>query len=148
MTDHEELIERINSASFTLVRTRSSYDMTHVDDFLDALVVALQQGRPVEPLVDMVRFSTTRFRDGYDSREVDRFLDQVVADSQLLTPQAGRADTAGVPPPNPSHHNAAPEPVAPEGTAGGDGTASSEEAWARPSVIEERRGLLSRLFQR
>ncbi len=81
MSDNQALIERIHSVIFTPVRGQAGYEMGHVDDFLDGVVVALRQGRPVEPLIDMVRFSTTRFREGYDMTEVDRFLASVVAES-------------------------------------------------------------------
>lgn len=138
MSDRENLIEKIDAVSFTPARTRSSYDMTHVDDFLDALVVALRQGRDIEPLVDMVRFSTVRFREGYDTREVDRFLDQVVAASHQLTPETAAERAARRP--------VSPDPV-------DDAVLETEEPvpdsyTAAPGVIEERRGLLSRLFQR
>ncbi|KRF17272.1 hypothetical protein ASG90_08195 [Nocardioides sp. Soil797] len=148
MTDREKLIEKINAVIFTPVRTRSSYDMTHVDDFLDALVVALRQGRAVEPLVDMVRFSTVRFREGYEAREVDRFLDQVVAESKRLTggPEGSRPGA-----PEPSEVGADDSVAV---TAGPEDAQESVErsvpqSYAEaPGVIEERQGLLGRLFKR
>ncbi|QIX26616.1 DivIVA domain-containing protein [Nocardioides sp. JQ2195] len=140
MTDREELIEKINAAIFTPVRTRSSYDMTHVDDFLDALVVALRQGRPVEPLVDMVRFSTVRFREGYQAHEVDRFLDHVVLDSKALPAldaTAGPVPSAPVAEPDGAEMDSAvPVQPVPEAQA------------VEPGVIEEQRGLIGRLFRR
>ncbi|KRF16153.1 DivIVA domain-containing protein [Nocardioides sp. Soil796] len=124
MADHEALIERINSVIFTPVRAQVGYEMGHVDDFLDGLVVALRQGRPVEALVDMVRFSTVRFREGYAVREVDEFLASVVAESK------GAPAPEQSPPQEQSHHTPADPHV------------------EVPGVIEEQHGLFKRLFRR
>ncbi|KQY64135.1 DivIVA domain-containing protein [Nocardioides sp. Root140] len=124
MADHEALIERINSVIFTPVRAQVGYEMGHVDDFLDGLVVALRQGRPVEALVDMVRFSTVRFREGYAIREVDEFLASVVAESKGVPAQ----ETPSM------HEDAAP--------------AAEPTPLEVPGVIEEQHGLFKRLFRR
>ena len=117
-----ELIERIRSVQFRPSRGVTGYDQGRVDDFLDGLVVALQQGSAVEPLVRMVQFPTTRMREGYWCEDVDDFLDIVVAESggepiQPVAEQVEPETTVSMQPPS-------------------------------PGVIEERRGWLDRFFGR
>lgn len=123
MSGHDALIARIEAVVFTSVRGRTGYDMGQVDDFLDGLVVALRQGRPIDALIDMVRFMPTRLREGYVMAEVDDFLAEVSALAQGKEPPAA-------------------EPVSPRSDP------EPESYAAAPGVIEERRGLLARLFRR
>jgi len=128
-TDRELLIEEISHVRFTPVRLREGYEMGEVDDVLDRLVTALRAGEPVDQLVSDAQFTPVRMREGYDMSEVDRFLDRVVSEAAIAdrvppiytdAPQAQLAAT---------HGDTAP--MAPT-----------------PSVIQEQRGLLSRLLRR
>jgi len=113
-------VSRIQGVQFTPVRLRVGYDMGSVDDFLDRLEDAASRGLPLGPVVAGAHFPSGKLREGYDVGEVDRFL----------------AEMAGA---------AAP------------GTASTDTAYGKSypiettpatSVIQEQRGLLSRLFRR
>ena len=123
-TERELLIQEINQVRFTPVRVREGYGMGEVDELLDQLVSALRAGEPVDELVRSARFTPVRLREGYDMAEVDRFLDRVVS-------VAATADRT------PPSYADADAPQAPR----------AEPAPA-PSVIQEQRGLLSRLFGR
>jgi DivIVA domain-containing protein len=128
-TDRELLIQEISHVQFTPVRLREGYEMDGVDDLLDRLVAALRAGEPVDELVRTARFTPVRMREGYDMGEVDEFLDRVVA-------SAATADRT--PPTYVEAPAVATRPVA----AGADPVAPA------PSVIQEQRGLLARLFKR
>lgn len=119
----DPLVVEVHRVAFTTSRMREGYDMSAVDDLLEVLAHALEQGRPLGPLVDEARFATTRFRDGYDPSEVDHFL------SWLVGEQSKRGDLAPAEPDEPPGTEAQAEPPL-------------------PSVIEEPRGLFSRLFGR
>lgn len=127
MTDssHDPLVVEVRRVVFTTARMREGYDMTAVDDLLEVLARAVEESRPVGPVVDRVRFPTTRFRDGYDPSEVDHFLSWLVAE------QSKRTDVAPAPPDT----DAAPD-------------VAEQHAEPLPSVIEEPPGLLARLFGR
>lgn len=119
--DHDALIERIREAEFSTTRGGSNYAMGHVDDFLDGMVVTLQQGRAIEPLIAMVRFATVRLRVGYVTAEVDEFLEAIAAES------------TGARPPAPHSRNEDPSEVEPA---------------PLPSVIEEPKGMLAKMLGR
>ena len=123
-TDRELLVQEINQVRFTPVRLREGYEMGGVDELLDRLVTALYAGEPVDELVRTARFTPVRLREAYDMDEVDRFLERVVS----------AASTADRTPP--AYVDASPAPSSPATVA------------PTPSVIQEQRGLLSRLFGR
>lgn len=59
-------------------RGRIGYDETDVDDFLDAVLVAMGHGKPL-PDIESARFNRAgRIRPGYDAETVDIFLDQLM----------------------------------------------------------------------
>ena len=129
-TDRELLIQEISHVQFTPVRLREGYEMGEVDELLDRLVTALRAGEPVDQLVRAAQFTPVRMREGYDMSEVDRFLEHVV--SAAATADRVPPVYADAPQETPSY----PVPAA---------TAAVSPA---PNVIEEQRGLLSRLFKR
>ncbi|GAA4719717.1 DivIVA domain-containing protein [Nocardioides conyzicola] len=123
-TNVESLLQEIRNVRFRPVRLREGYDMGEVDQLLDQLTAALGSGQPVDQLVAAARFTPVRLREGYDMGDVDRFLAGIVeAATGGETTPAMYAD----PPPTP---------------------AVSPATYPAPSVIEEQRGLLSRLFGR
>ena len=124
-----DLVQRVKSARFTPVRMREGYDMGEVDQLLDQLAANLADGRPVRPMVDAAVFTPVRLREGYDMGEVDEFLDGIVAESERR--QLGGADPSNSPADAAAHWESYPV------------TASEP-----PSVIEEKPGLMSRLFGR
>ena len=116
-----ELVERIRSVQFTPVRFREGYELQQVDEFLDQLEAAIEAGRPIAPMVEAARFRMVRRQESYEMGEVDEFLDEVVRLSGASgPPTVSSTDTA----------YGASFPV------------------AAKSVIEERPGLMSRLFRR
>jgi DivIVA domain-containing protein len=116
-----ELVERVRSVQFTPVRFRESYDMQQVDEFCDQLEASISAGKPIAPMVKAARFTAARMREGYEREEVDNFFAEVVVLSVSgAPPTVSTTDTAY----GPSF------PV------------------AATSVIEERPGLMSRLFGR
>lgn len=128
-TDRELLIQEISHVRFTPVRLREGYEMGEVDDLLDRLVTALRAGEPVDRLVRAAQFTPVRMREGYDMSEVDRFLDRVVSESAT-------ADRV------PSMYTDAPQAQV------ADARDDTAPVAPTPSVIEEQRGLLSRLLKR
>jgi DivIVA domain-containing protein len=127
-TDRELLIQEINQIRFTPVRLREGYEMGGVDQLLDRLVGALEAQEPVDDLVRAARFTPVRLREAYDMGEVDRFLDRVV--SAAATADRTPSAYVDVTPPPTGKAPVAPVPA------------------PTPSVIQEQRGLLSRLFGR
>ncbi|WP_155993064.1 DivIVA domain-containing protein [Nocardioides sp. URHA0020] len=95
----QPLAELVNAVRFTPVRVREGYLMSEVDDFLDDVVAASEgrtrtaagpargegvsgPARASTQLIDdigAVRFTPVRLREGYDMGEVDRFLDHLTA---------------------------------------------------------------------
>jgi DivIVA domain-containing protein len=71
------LVSKVMTVRFTPVRIRAGYDMGEVDQLLEELVDALQQGRPVAPLIRAARFTPTRLREGYEVDDVERFLSEM-----------------------------------------------------------------------
>lgn len=69
--------ESLRSTRFPVARRASEgYDAEGVDRLIDALVLALEQGRPLTPTVQGVRLrQARRGAPGYRMREVDDFLD-------------------------------------------------------------------------
>ena len=132
----DDLVRRIHEVRFTPVRIREGYDVGEVDLLLDELEQALVGGHPVDPLIDAARFTPVRMREGYVTGEVDDFLEEVRV-------AAAARSTAS--------RSTAPRPD-PEGSDDADTAAARREAPSRPtrsdhpSVIEERPGLLSRIF--
>jgi DivIVA domain-containing protein len=135
------------TARFTPVRVREGYDMREVDLLLDELVDALEQGRPVAPLVRAARFTPTRLREGYQTDEVERFLAEMA--------DADPHQEPGIPPGEPTTGptigpttgpSTGPTPEPTTGPTTGPGHPERPES--PRSVIEERPGLFARLFGR
>jgi DivIVA domain-containing protein len=115
----DDLVSRIRDMQFTPVRIREGYDMGTVDQLLDELEEAASRGQPLQAVVDGAgQFPTVTWREGYNMGEVDRFLAEIAL---------------AVPPVTPSRAETADGPGFPA---------------AAQSVIEEKPGLLSRLFRR
>lgn len=98
----------VRNVQFTTVRLREGYDMREVDEFLDRIVLTLEEresGRAASASAltgDTVRehqFKTVRLAEGYDLGEVDTFLDNVTAtlDEQPPTVRSGSAADPGAP---------------------------------------------------
>jgi DivIVA domain-containing protein len=121
-TDPESLVRAIGEVQFTPVRFREGYTMSEVDAFLERVVAAVRSGEPIDELVRTVQFTPVRLAEGYLMGEVDDFLDRVLAAGVDRTPSA--------------YVDAPPSPV------------STTPVAATPSVIQEQRGLLARLFKR
>lgn len=116
-----ELVERIRSVQFTPVRLREGYEMATVDQCLDELEAAASRGLPLRTLVEAAGpFPTVTWREGYNISEVDDFLAALAA-----APPEGDPTTAG---PSTSYGQSFPVAATP--------------------VIEERPGLMARLFRR
>lgn len=128
--------ELVDAARFDPVRGTDGYDMSQVDPFLDDIIGLISMGYPIEDPVVTVRFRPTRFREGYNAGQVDDLLDTLVA---LVS--AGVSPEAVQPP---SGDGAIPT----SRTAARAGGTLPEGGSGLPSVIEEKRGLLSRLFSR
>jgi len=129
---NEDLVQQVEGARFTPVRLREGYDMGEVDQLLDQLAANLAHHQPVRPLVEAAVFTPVRLREGYDMGEVDDFMDRIVAESER------RHSASGDPSPSPSSSADAPAHPASYPVTTSD----------PPSVIEERPGLMSRLFGR
>lgn len=122
----EALVLEVRRVAFSATRMREGYDMSVVDDLLDSLARALEEGREVGPIADAARIPTTRFRDGYDPAEVDHFLSWLVAEQST-------GDFATTDPEEPAEAvTDPPEPLAPP----------------LPTVIEEPPGMIAWLFGR
>jgi DivIVA domain-containing protein len=133
-----DLAATIQDKRFTSVHLREGYDIHEVDAFLDALVEAATAGRPLAPLCAAAQFAAVRLREGYDMDEVDTFLDEVGAaapDPSAAPPPTPSVPTVDQPDPAPVEPAQSVEPARPVETP-------------QPSVIEEQRGLLGRLFGR
>ena len=76
---NNDLVAEIREARFTPVRLRRGYLMEEVDALLDDLADAVQQGRPVRPLIDASRFTTGTLRETYKMADVDGFLTRLTA---------------------------------------------------------------------
>lgn len=76
-----EMLQRLQSISFTTTRVRAGYDTTEVDRFLERVQAALTGVGPALRADDIrdVEFSTTMLRAGYDEEEVDALLDELAA---------------------------------------------------------------------
>ena len=83
------LARKVARVRFTPVRLRQGYDMGEVDDFLDQVQTALQEGRPVAPLVESVSFRRGFSREGYEIHEVDEFLSRLVERDATTPPDDG-----------------------------------------------------------
>ena len=114
----DDLVSRISAVRFTPVRFRESYEMEQVDELLDRLEEAASRGHSLGPVADTAHLQTGKWREGYDIGEVDQFL----ADIGTAAPPVTESRTQT--PYGPSF------PVAPA------------------SMIEEKPGLMSRLFGR
>ena len=116
--------EDVLNVRFAQTQFRDGYDEREVDDFLDAVVVALRyyaEGRPASaaPLtavkVERMRFTPTRLRRGYDHADVDAFLGDVAHTLRQHESGAGAVVGSGsptVPSPSPGR----PSPAAPTAT--------------------------------
>jgi len=125
--ERSQLVHEISSVRFTPVRLREGYDMGEVDELLDRLAAAVTAGEPVDDVVQDTGFTEVRLREGYAKTEVDEFLQRVV-------------ERAGALPVDDPHEDDEPpiveyRPLSPDGPS-------------MPSVIQEQRGLVSRLFGR
>jgi DivIVA domain-containing protein len=128
------LLREIQAARFSPVRLREGYDMGDVDNFLDDLAGAIGQGADVGALVDNARFATVKLREGYDMGEVDRFLEQV----RVTSVGHGTATSASAGGGESQAGRSATHVVSRDGQSGTN----------HPNVIQEQRGILSRLFGR
>lgn len=134
----DDLARDVTNVRFTPVRIREGYDMSEVDDLLDAVVAALQAGQPVAHLIENVRFTPVRMREGYDMADVDDFLAEVVvrAGRESALPDQEDAASETMPAARPSETSAAVPPPA------------EQPRTSYPDVIKEHRSWWSRLFSR
>lgn len=123
--ERSQLVHEISSVRFTPVRLREGYDFTEVDEILDRLAAAITAGELVDDVVRGARFTEVRLREGYAKAEVDAFLLRVVERARTLP-----ADEPVDAEPPVVEYRPLPPPDAP----------------SSPSVIQEQRGLLARLF--
>lgn len=139
--DRDGIAAMVLGAQFD-TRRGEVYEMDEVDDLLDRIakagshhelvVVLIKEGRPTP-----VRL---RVRTGYAMADVDRLLDQVTARAGGAAMPPADTSSAGQPAAHPEAVQ--PEAVQPEAV---QSTSPSSEI---PNVIEERTGLLGRLFRR
>lgn len=75
-----DLITQVQRSKFSITKFRDGYDLEDVDEFLDHLVLKLQQdaSRPeLLQLLGSAQFRVTKFRDGYLAEQVDSFLENL-----------------------------------------------------------------------
>lgn len=73
---HEQM-DHVREKRFRLVgRASTSYSEHDVDDYLDAVVIAMRRGLEL-PDPQYARFDSAGLRRGYDPKEVDDFLDEI-----------------------------------------------------------------------
>lgn len=121
--DRATLVNAIQTCRFGTVRTRQSYAVEGVDDFLDALVGQVQAGASPEQIrasINGAQFSLVQFQAGYDPQQVDDFLDSLVLDEGATASPAASGSTRD----------------------------ASAAAVGTSAIIEPEKGLLSRLFGR
>ena len=133
--ERKALARKITNAVFTTVRLREGYDMGQVDTFLDDLVAALEDDRPVDDLIREARFVPVRLREGYDMAEVDELL------ARVLSATGGSASRSVDR--TPWAYRTRPEPAPADPAPAAYPTPTGAEG-----VIEEHRGLLARLLGR
>ena len=68
--------DEIRTARFRPVRLRAGYDMDTVDELLDQLADACDQGADPAPIAAGARFPVVKLREGYSIDEVDAFLER------------------------------------------------------------------------
>ena len=89
---------QVRAVKFQATKFREGYGQDEVDEFLDLVVIAMDehaQGAPLSLTADAVlqrKFQATKFKEGYDQDEVDDFLDRVVV--SLRTEPPGETGTA------------------------------------------------------
>jgi DivIVA domain-containing protein len=71
---NDDLLARIQTASFRTVRLRGGYDVDEVDRFLDRLAAGLRAGEDIRSLLSVPPFPLAGWRPGYDVDDVDAFL--------------------------------------------------------------------------
>jgi len=136
---NESLAARIAQVRFDSSRLQSGYDMSEVDWFLDQLEEKVRSEEPIEEFLAGAHFRPVKLREGYDIAQVDGFIEEVAALVKLESsaPAATNPTTPGASVPRAS------QPEAP-----GVATAPAPARDAPPSVVEEARGPLRRLFGR
>ncbi|WP_353950921.1 DivIVA domain-containing protein [Knoellia sp. S7-12] len=75
------LAETVRNAVFRSTQFRAGYDEGAVDDLLDELVRAVENGSSgteVAAIASSAKLPTTSMRRGYDTADVDEFLGEVV----------------------------------------------------------------------
>lgn len=70
-----EIAAQVREVRFRMAR-RGGYDCAAVDDFLDQIISAAEQGAPVGPLLAQAQFQMARFQPGYTAAEVDAVVNR------------------------------------------------------------------------
>ena len=156
----DEVVPLIIGARFRASR-RNGYEMGEVDQLLDLIVEGVEPGvdrartgHPSDPRVDHIRETrfTPVFRGGYKMGEVDAFLDDLVNVLQRDQPVRGlvaRADFSRVRLGEGYEQSEVHALLAEiDRRAAERGEAPARDPRPEPAVIQENKGLLSRLFGR
>lgn len=78
-----DLITQVQQSKFPITKLRNGYSFDDVDDFLDQLIVKLQDDASANELLDLLgaaHFRATKFRLGYLAERVDTFVENLRSD--------------------------------------------------------------------
>jgi DivIVA domain-containing protein len=80
----DRLIGLVRNVQFGTTWVASGYDEREVDQFLDATITALREGRARASEVKNASFGSTRMRAGYRHTDVDAFLERLASEIERL----------------------------------------------------------------
>lgn len=78
-----DLITQVQQSKFPITKLRNGYSFDDVDDFLDQLIVKLQDDASANELLDLLgatHFRATKFRLGYLAERVATFIENLRSD--------------------------------------------------------------------